>query len=273
MSAYGWTCPKCPDRGDRGVVGDFVAVTYHHYEEKPVEDAVGVLTDYISETRTRTERIGYPTRCKTCNRRYAAHKRAREAGMRLDLIRQAMVAKHGEKYAHLKFVTCTWPSDWTDSAEPDLATFKREWRSMREQLAEDIGAVGGTDVVEVVTKRRDDGMYRHHIHTHGLWCAPFVKMDKLRQACADAGIGRTEYTVLRERSWEDDGGDVRVKPAIWCAIDYLAKYLTKAQGAKRMVWGELRSWKKYLPKNICRLCVKTTRQAKDYEDCNCEPQT
>lgn len=193
--------------------------------------------------------------------------------MRLDLIRQQMVADHGERYAHLKFITCTWPSDWTDDPVPDLAEFKIRWRDQRSLLTNAIGAVAGTDVVEVVTKQREDGKFRHHIHTHGLWCAPFVKMDEFRSAVSDAGIGRTEYTVLRERSWEDHGGEVRVKPAIWCAIDYLAKYLTKAQGAKRMVWGELRSWKKYLPQKICRSCVKTTRQAKDYEDCNCEPQT
>ena len=267
---YGWTCPECPSRGDRGTIGDFVGIPYHHHEETPVEGSGGSLRDVVSETRTRTLRIGYPERCKKCNRRYALAKRAREAGLRLEMVRKA---QDGRRWDHLKFVTCTWPTDWTDDPEPDMDAFKAMWAETRPRIVERIGAIGGTDVIEVVSKQNDAGQWRHHIHTHGLWCAPFVPMDELRAAFVEAGVGRFEYTVLRERSWEDSRGDVRVKPAIWCAIDYLAKYLSKASDAKRQVWGELRSWKQYLPDGVCRLCVKTTRQAKDYKECNCEPET
>lgn len=267
---YGWTCPKCPSRGDRGTVGDFVGVPYHHHEETPVDGSGGLLSDRVSETRYRTLKIGYPERCKECNRRYAIHKRARETGLRLEMVRKG---QEGRKWDHLKFVTCTWPSEWTTDPEPDMEQFKAMWAETRPLIVDRIGAVGGTDVIEVVTKQREDGMYRHHIHTHGLWCAPFVPMDALRAAFVDAGVGRFEYTVLRHRSWEDDQGEVRVKAAIWCAIDYLAKYLSKASDAKRQVWGDLRRWKDYLPQQVCRLCVKTTRQAQDYKECNCEPET
>jgi hypothetical protein len=188
----------------------------------------------------------------------------------LELVRASQT---GKKWDHLKFVTCTWPSEWTTCAEPDLKGFKTMWATTRPRIVEAIGAIGGTDVIEVVTKQREDGMFRHHIHTHGLWCAPFVPMDDLQAAFADAGVGRFEYTVLREREWEDSAGMTRTKAAIWCAIDYLAKYLSKATDAKRQVWGELRSWKDYLTEDVCRICVKTTRQAKDYEDCNCKPKT
>ena len=268
---YGWTCSECPSRGSRSVVGDFVGVEYHHNEETPVEGSLGTLTDRVSEVRTRTVRIGYPERCKKCNRRYTCHKRAREAGLRLEMVRKA---QEGARWRHLKFMTCTWPSEWCDEPEPDLKSFKAMWREAREKVAGAIGALGGTDVVEVITKHDEaTGQWKHHIHTHGLWCAPYVPMDELRHAVAEAGIGRFEYTVLRERSWEDSAGRERVKPAIWCAIDYLAKYLTKAQDSKRQVWGALRSWKEYLPEGVCRRCVKTTRQAKDYKQCNCEPET
>jgi hypothetical protein len=270
MDPYGWTCQKCPSRGSRSVVGDFVGVKYHHYEETPVEGVPGVVS-VISETRHRTEVVGYPERCKTCNRRYTCHKRAREAGLRLEMVRKAQT---GARWKHLKFMTCTWPSEWTTEPEPDLKEFKVRWRAAREKVADAIGALGGTDVVEVITKHDEDrGMWKHHIHTHGLWCAPFVPMDDLRSAVAEAGIGRFEYTILRERTWEDSTGRERVKPAIWCAIDYLAKYLTKANDSKRQVWGDLRSWKEYLPENVCRGCVKTTRQAKDYQHCQCKTTT
>ena len=268
---YGWTCGACPSRGSRSVVGDFVAVPFVETTET---DEVNGSVLRTTNWGYRTESVGYPDRCDECNRRYAAHKRAREAGLRLELVRHEMEQKEGRKWRHLKFVTCTWPSEWTTNPEPDMAGFKAMWASTRAAVAAAIGAVGGTDVVEVVTKHDEDtGLWRHHIHTHGLWCAPFVPMDDLRSAMVDAGVGRFEYTVLRERSWEDDAGEVRTKDAIWCAIDYLAKYLTKCQGTKRQVWGELRSWKEYLGESVCRRCVKTTRQAKDYQQCNCKTET
>ena len=273
MTPYGWTCTECPSRGAREVVGDFVGVQYHHKETEAVECYDGVVRTLttLAEPRWRTHTIGYPDRCKKCNKRYAAHKRAREAGLRLEMVRQAHESKEGARWKHLKFMTMTWPSKWTKNPEPDLAEFKRMFASTRAAVAAAIGAAGGTDVVEVITKTRNDGMFKHHIHTHGLWCAPFVPMDKLRAACEDAGVGRFEFTILRERKY-DDGTD-RVRPAIWAAVDYLAKYISKATDAKRMVWGDLRSWKEYLPKQVCRLCVKTTRQAKDYKQCDCESHT
>lgn len=270
MTAYGWTCTECPSRGSREVVGDFVGVKYHHHEERAVEGFEGVLSDVVSETRYRTVSIGYPDRCKECNRRYQCHKRAREAGLRLDMVRKTHESKEGARWKHLKFMTMTWPSEWTETRSPDLVSFKAMFKTTRAAVAAAIGAVAGTDVIEVVSKQREDGMWRHHIHTHGLWVAPFVKMDKLRQACEDAGVGRFEFTVLRERHYEDWAGNDRVQLAIWAAVDYLAKYLSKAADAKRQVWGELRSWKEHMPKHVCHGCVKTTRQAKDYQHCKCK---
>ena len=154
---YGWTCPKCPSRGSRGTVGDFVGVAYHHVEETPVE-GLPMLSDRISEVRYRTESVGYPDRCKTCNERYARHKRAREAGLRLNLVRLAKQQEaidagkgRGAKWEHLKFITMTWPTGWTTEPKPDLKKFKKAFSGARGQIAEAIGALGGTDVVEVVT--------------------------------------------------------------------------------------------------------------------------
>ncbi len=257
-----------------------MGVAYHHREETPVE-GLPVLADRVSEIRHRTESVGYPDRCDECNRRYQQHKRAREAGLRLEMVRmhlqQTKMWKDGgtgAKWEHLKFITMTWPSEWTMDPTPDLKKFKKEFAMARGQIAESIGAVGGTDVVEVITKEMETmwggKMWKHHVHTHGLWCAPYVPMEDLRSAFSEASIGRFEYTILREQKWKDDWGQDKKKEAIWVAVDYLAKYLSKAQDSKRMVWGELRSWKDYLPKQMCRRCVKTTRQAKDYKNCKCK---
>lgn len=260
---YGWTCKKCPSRGSRDTVGDFVGITYLHTEERPVEGSEGTLVDRLSETRSRFVNIGYPDRCKECNRRYQAHKRAREAGTRLEWVRKS---QKGKKWKYLKFVTCTFAGQtWSDAPVPDLKSFKKMWSKTRDEVALRIGALGGTDVIEVVTKEKD-GLFKHHIHTHGLWCAPFVKNDEMQTAFKEAGVGRFEFTVLRERSWKD-GDEDRSKTALWSAIDYLAKYLTKCQGVKRQVWGALRKWKEHLPQKYCICCIKTTRQIEDYDGC------
>ncbi len=263
---YGWTCRKCPSRGDRGTIGDFVRVDYHHHEETPVE-GVPAVVHVISETRTRTASIGYPERCKECHRRYTTMKRAMEAGRRLEYVRRSMKSK--SKFRYLKFLTCTWPTTWETSSEPDMKTFKKKWSKARAQIIEDLGAVGGTDVIEVVSKQRDDGMWKHHIHTHGLWVAPYVKIDVLQAAMRRARVGRHEYTILRESTYERRDGTEGKKSALWNAIDYLAKYLTKCDGVKRQSWGALRSWKEHLPEGKCRTCIKSTRDVEKKEHCKC----
>ncbi len=280
---YGWTCRECPSRGSRETVGDFVGIAYHHREETPVEGLPAVV-DRISEIRYRTESVGYPDRCTVCNERYQRHKRAREAGHRLDMVRmhqqQTHMWKHGgegARWKHLKFITMTWPSQWTTESTPDLKAFKKMFATARGAIAQAIGAIGGTDVVEVITQEMDTmwggKMWKHHVHTHGLWCAPFVPIDMLQKAFSDAGVGRFEYTILEEEKWEDSSGKERTKKSINVAVDYLAKYLTKAKGQKRMVWGELRSWKEYLPKHKCRVCIKTTSDAEKYQNCKCKDKT
>lgn len=169
------------------------------------------------------------------------------------------------RWKYLKFVTCTWPARYTFDPEPDMKRFKSMWAKTRPIIAEHLKAVGGTDVIEVVSKQLEDGRWHHHIHTHGLWCAPYVSEGTMRQAFEKAGVGRFEYTVLKESTYSDG----KPKSALWSAIDYLAKYISKSDGAKRQVWGALRSWKEYLPEGKCSLCVKTTRDVEKKEQCQC----
>lgn len=191
--------------------------------------------------------------------------------MRLEVVRRSIASgKNKNRFRYLKFVTCTWKHEWTTNEEPDMAGFKQTWNEARSLLVEKMEVVGGTDVIE--TKRtertRADGVteYRHHIHTHSLWCAPYVPLAVLQSSMTEAGVGRHEYTILEEDEY--DSG--HTKQAVWVAIDYLAKYLTKCQGTKRQVFGELRKWKEHMDESKCRACVKTTAQMEKENHCDCE---
>lgn len=258
MRPYGWTCEKCPHRGTRGAEDDWVRFQRRR----------GTLAGY-----DRSMNLAWPERCRSCDARYKVAKRAREAGLRLDIVRRSVASGQDKnRLRYLKFVTCTWKSVWCDEPEPDMKAFKSMWARTRPLIVDAIGAVGGTDVIEVVSKTNEAGQFKHHIHTHGLWCAPFVPLDELQAAFADAGVGRFEYTILKEEEWVDSRGEDRVKRAIHVAIDYLAKYLSKCEGVKRQVWGELRSWKDHLPQHACRACVKVASHAEKQDHCQCTPE-
>lgn len=254
---HGYTCVKCPERGYKGV-----------------ED------DWVSYTRTKGDKRGYrrslnlswPVRCKTCDTRYKSFKRARESVMRLELIRKTFSEFGGAKWKYLKFVTCTWPIELSDNPEPPIEKMKSVWVQTRASLMKSLGVQGGTDVVECVTKEVD-GQWSHNIHFHSIWLAPYIELKVLQKAMKDAGVGRHEYTILKKKDWVDEYGNDRVQTSTSHAIDYLSKYLTKCQGQKRMVWGELRSWKDYLNDGDCRICIKTTHDLRKEYPCKCETET
>ena len=255
MGHYGYTCDKCPLRGLRGEEDDWVGYTR----------TKGKLVGY-----RRSLNLAYPIRCKSCNRRYNSYKRAREAVARLDIVRQTFQDFGGAKWKYLKFLTVTWPIKLTTDPMPPIEKMKSKWVETRNEIAKQFNAQGGTDVMEVVTKEVD-GKYSHNIHFHSIWCSPYIDLKVLQATMKNAGVGRHEYTILKEDHWEDDRGQERVQSAFSVAIEYLAKYLTKAEGAKRMTWGELRKWKEYLDDDVCRICVKTTHDLKKEYPCKCEP--
>lgn len=154
--------------------------------------------------------------------------------MRLEIIRRTFEEFGGAKWKYLKFVTVTWPIELSDDPVAPVEEMKVKWVQARTVLAERLEALGGTDVCEVVSKEVD-GQWSHNVHFHSIWCSPWVSLTRLQDAMRTAGIGRHEYTILREQEWVDDHGNDRIQAAHRHAIEYLSKYLTKSTACKRMV--------------------------------------
>ncbi len=255
---YARTCDECPSRGSYDVVGDFGRVETR-WANAPSE--------------IRYETIGFPERCKKCNARNARHTSAKEAILRLEIIREA-IAVSESKYDWLKFVTLTFENEWTENPSPDVDNLIAKLKIIREELFQ-FGIVGGTDVIENVVKievRDGVQMYHHHLHTHGVWIGPYLDMDKLRKYLNSRGVGRFEYTPCNPAEYTCKyTGEQRVQSAINRATSYLAKYMSKETliGRRRISWGTLRQWKQYVKKEICFRCVKTTGQIEKYDYCNC----
>lgn len=263
---HGYTCVRCPSRGYKGVEDDWVSYTRTKGDKKGWN---------------RSLNLSWPVRCRTCDTRYKSFKRAREAVMRLELIRKTYSEFGGAKWKYLKFATITWPIELSDNPMPDIKKMKSVWVQARNELIKSLGILGGTDVIECVTKEIEVerpgeptvSAWSHNIHIHSIWLAPYVKLENLQKSMKDAGIGRHEYTILKEQEWTDEYGEDRIQTQTSYAIDYLSKYLTKCAGQKRMVWGELRSWKDYLSDDDCRICIKTTHDLRKEYPCQCETET
>lgn len=263
---YGHTCEKCPSRGAREVVGDYAPVKTY----RPVQTPQGRLTDdgFTTEGLERAIRwaaIGYPERCTKCNERYQRFKRAREAIHRLEYVRHAQQWTdewlNGDSYAaeatpdasrweYLRFITLTWPMKPTREPEPDLDAFMRRYTHARARLAESLQVLGGTDVMECVSRERGGGWYTHNVHFHGVWVMPYHPIEKIAEEMDAAGVGRNQVRVIREAEYECRfTGETRTQPAINRAVAYLAKYLTKEVmgNRRRIAWGAMRRWKEFVP--------------------------
>lgn len=266
FSPYGHTCDKCPSRGQREVVGDWVPVKTY----RPTQDPQTRLTDKgftrnVLEPAIRWETVGFPERCRSCNERYQRFKRAREAIHRLNYVRMAQQFDdrwlNGDSYTaeplddawrweYLRFVTLTWPIKPTREAKPDLDAYMRRYVHAREVLMDELGVLGGTDVMECVTTNRGGGWFTHNVHFHGVWVMPYVTTEQIAAAMDAAGVGRDQVRVIREAEYECRfTGEKRTQSAINRAVAYLAKYLTKEVmgNRRRIAWGAMRRWKDYVP--------------------------
>lgn len=263
---YGHTCDKCPSRGLRDVVGDHVPVKTW----RPVEATQGRLTaEGVSfeglERAVRWEVVGFPERCRKCNERYARFKRAREAIHRLNFVRmsktmdsrwldgdsfEARPTADAERWRYLRFVTLTWSVKPTRSSVPDLDEYMRRYVHARTRLSATLDVVGGTDVMECVTRNRGGGWFTHNVHFHGVWVMPYHPIEKIAEEMDAAGVGRNQVRVIREKVYECRyTGEERTQSAISRATAYLAKYLTKEVmgNRRRIAWGEMRRWKETVP--------------------------
>lgn len=259
---YGYTCDECPSRGSYDIVGGFVGVDSN--EDNRIKRFVT---------------IGYPDRCKKCNANSQRATSARESIQRMEIIREVIVINElifKRNYDYLKFVTLTFEAEWTTDSEPPIDRFIEKIKSVRAGLMETFDIVGGTDVIENVvnTRHAENGVawYHHHLHTHGVWIAPFIPIDELRAKMNELGVGRFKFEVIEPKPYQCKYTDEwKVQTAQNRACSYLAKYMSKETliGRRRISWGELRQWKKYVEKKICCVCVKTTKQIEDYDNCNC----
>lgn len=258
---YGYTCDECPSRGSYDIVGGFVGI------------------DSIADSRVKKFlTIGYPDRCKKCNANSQRATSAKEAIKRCEIIRKVLVdnSYSNKNYNFLKFVTLTFPREWTRDNQPPVDAFLEKIKSVRMKLMERFDIVGGTDVIENVVNTRlieDETWYHHHLHTHGVWLAPYIPIDELREFMTEIGVGRFKFEVIEPKSYQCKYTDEwKIQTAERRACSYLAKYMSKETlvGRRRIAWGNLRQWKQYVDEPICHRCVKTTTQIEDYQNCNCK---
>lgn len=231
---YPNTCKECPDRGLIRVFGAYLQPDF--------------VTMYSHETREwEWHNIGWPTRCKKCNTRAQALKRAKKSVNRLEEIRimtdEAFEAwDRPAEWAFLKFVTLTWKNENTSSPEPDMKKARKWLQRKRDKIIMKLHAIAGTDVLECVTTPLDDGKFHHHIHSHGVWVMPYHDIEYIGEIMTRY-VGRDQTRAITDK-WiekEDhpDGG--YMMPAMARARNYLMKYLTKTPGARRSLWGLART--------------------------------
>jgi hypothetical protein len=238
--SYGFTCSKCPERGSRAIVGDLVSYP-------TMKNPKGRETLFI----------GFPDRCKECNARHQMYKRAREAIERLYFVKPA-----NDGWEYLKFVTITKKMELVDEEEPTekmIRDFKKWYVKGRDKIREELKLWAGTDVLEIVTTEKE-GKYHHHMHIHGIWVMPYFPIDTIRKAFDKVGFGRDQVRAIKESSHENKFGKEYTRSAIQNCIGYLAKYITKAQGSRRMMWGEVRRWKEYMHSEAPRHRIKNMFQ-------------
>lgn len=241
---YGFTCSKCPERGSRAIESDWVS-----YDTPK------------SLTGRETLYIGLPKRCKKCNAKYQVHKRATEAINRLYFVKPV-----NEGWEYLKFVTITRPLELSNNATPsddEIKDFKKWYVSRRDRLRDKLRILGGTDVVEIVTKSVGN-KFHHHMHIHGIWIMPYMKVETWRFWMDKVGFGRDQIRAIKETEYTDDDGKVWRTSAIKNCIKYLAKYLSKDSKSRRMMWGEVRRWKDHFHPDAQKSHFKTLRQYENW---------
>ena len=239
---YPNTCDSCPFRGEVSIVGDFIPL---RAKEGPLEGQYEWLS------------VGWPVRCKKCNARAQARKRAKNSIARMEEIRDmtetAMTALDeagADRWLYLKFVTLTWKNESVPESEPDMKSARKWLAKTRKKIAGDLDAIAGTDVLECVTTKVSEFLYHHHIHSHGVWVMPQHKIKKIESVMREHGIGRDQVRAcngkwITPKFFINDEWVPTGEPRYWLkpltrASIYLSKYLTKEEGSRRGSWGLVR---------------------------------
>lgn len=231
---YPQTCVECPDRGLLKAFGYYV-----------IPDRISLWSHELDQWEWRN--LGWPTRCKSCNARAQAYKRAKKSIQRLEELREmtqdAFGALGGEedRWCYLKFVTLTWKNELCDQEEPDMKKARKWLRKKREKIIEKLDCVAGTDVLECVTTeipgKGGKSLYHHHVHSHGIWIMPYHPIEYVGEIMKKY-VGRDQCRAIKPiwiESENENGG--YTMSAFAQARNYLMKYLTKEEGSRRGLWG------------------------------------
>ena len=151
----------------------------------------------------RFQNIGWPKRCKSCNTRAAAYKRARKSVERLEELRKFIMnyfeeefGKHHERWCYLKFVTLTWKNELTNEPVPNMKKARSWLRRKRDKIIDKLDCVAGTDVMECITSEVD-GLYHHHVHMHGIWIMPYHDIEYVGEIMKKY-VGRDQCRAINQ---------------------------------------------------------------------------
>ena len=224
---YPNTCEECEDRGEYKVFGDYL-----------IPDRIKLWdTDY---GEYRFQNLGWPKRCKPCNARAQAFKRAKASVKRLEELRTAVQGTFKalecgeERWCYLKFVTLTWKNELTDNPVPDMKAARKWLRRKRDKIIDKLDCVAGTDVMECVTSEID-GKYHHHVHMHGIWIMPYHDIKYVGEVMMKY-VGRDQVRAIKPIVIQGEHGEYTMS-AFAQARNYLIKYLTKQPNTRRSLWG------------------------------------
>ncbi len=243
---YPNTCEECEDRGQFRIFED----------EKPIYHGSTLPDNWDNEEKQRWRRDRrnvhdytwqnsvWPKRCKSCNTRAAAYKRARKSVARLEELREFTMnyfeeefGKHQERWCYLKFVTLTWRNELTTDPVPNMKKARSWLRRKRDKIIDKLDCVAGTDVMECVTSEVD-GLYHHHVHMHGIWIMPYHDIEFVGEVMKKY-VGRDQCRAIKPIWIESDdhpNGGYEMS-AFAQARNYLVKYLSKQPNTRRSLWG------------------------------------
>jgi hypothetical protein len=230
---YPNTCEDCEDRGA-------VAIWSHldeseHYLEP---DRARFWNHEVDRFEFRN--IGWPKRCKPCNARAQAYKRAKKSVQRLEELREMVqdsfdaLGNGQERWCYLKFVTLTWKNELSEDSEPDMKKARRWLQRKRDKIIEKLDCVAGTDVMECVSSKKGD-LYHHHVHMHGIWIMPYHPIEYVGEIMRRY-VGRDQCRAIKPILIKGEHGTYTMS-AFAQARNYLMKYLTKQPGTRRSMWG------------------------------------
>ena len=232
---YPNTCNECEDRGEYKILWPNKDPQYI------VPDRISVYNSEIQEYEWRN--LGWPKRCKKCNARAQAYKRAKNSVKRLEDIRTMVQMvfeahkKFDERWCYLKFVTLTWKNELTDNPVPDMKAARKWLRRKRDKIIDKLDCVAGTDVMECVTSEID-GKYHHHVHSHGIWVMPYHDIKYVGEIMKKY-VGRDQCRAIKPiwiKNENHPNGGYEMS-AFAQARNYLIKYLTKQPNTRRSLWG------------------------------------